>query len=44
MRQHMPFIFGQNGFGAAIVSILRPPFLEVLDLAVLATEGALPLL
>lgn len=42
MRQHTPLVFGQNGFGADIVSTIRPPFLEV-RVRVEATEGgALP--
>lgn len=43
MRQHIPFIFGQNGFGAAIVSIVTPPFLDVFVFTVLAVDGATPL-
>ena len=42
MRQQTPLVFGQNGFGADIVSTIRPPFLEV-RVRVEATEGgALP--
>lgn len=48
IRQHIPLILGQKGFGAAIVSTVIPAFLEprpvltVLLLARLATEGATP--
>lgn len=44
MRQHIPFMFGQNGLGAAIASTVIPAFLDPLDFRVLATEGAIPLL
>lgn len=43
MRQHIPLMLGQKGFGAAIVSTVTPPFLDVFVLAVLATDGATPL-
>lgn len=44
IKQHIPLIFGQNGFGAAIASIVTPPLREVRVFTVLATDGALPLL
>lgn len=44
IKQHIPRIFGQKGLGADIVSIVTPPFLDVLVFVVLATDGATPLL
>lgn len=29
IRQHIPFVFGQKGFGVDIVSIIIPPWREV---------------
>lgn len=43
IRQHIPLMFGQKGFGAAIASIVIPAFLEPFDLRVLAIDGAIPL-
>lgn len=44
IKQHIPLIFGQNGFGAAIASMVIPAFLDPLDFVVLATEGDMTLL
>lgn len=44
IRQHIPLMFGQNGFGAAIASIVIPAFLDPLDFLVLVIEGDKPLL
>lgn len=44
IRQHMPLILGQKGFGAAIVSTVTPPLRDVLVFVVLAMDGATPLL
>lgn len=44
IRQHIPLILGQNGFGAAIASTVIPAFLDPLDFLVLAIEGDIPLL
>lgn len=44
IKQHIPRMFGQNGFGAAIASMVMPPFLDALLFDVLATDGATPLL
>lgn len=44
IRQHIPFMLGQNGFGAAIASTVIPAFLDPLDFLVLAIEGGTPLL
>lgn len=44
IRQHIPLMFGQNGFGVAIASIVIPAFLDPLDFLVLAIEGDSPLL
>lgn len=40
IRQHMPLMLGQNGLGAAIVSIVTPAFRELRVFAVLAIDGA----
>lgn len=44
IKQHIPFMFGQNGLGAAIASTVTPPLREFLVFTVLATDGAAPLL
>lgn len=44
MRQHMPLVFGQKGFGADIVSTVTPGFRVIFDLTVDTSDGARPLL
>ena len=47
IRQQTPFVFGQNGFGADMVSTARPAFMVFLDFTVLiplALVNAVPLL
>lgn len=40
IRQQMPFVFGQNGFGADIVSMVMPGFLVIFVFTVDTSEGA----
>jgi hypothetical protein len=40
IRQQIPFVLGQNGLGAAMVSTTRPPLREVFVFTVETSEGA----
>lgn len=42
-RQHRPFVLGQKGLGADIVSTTAPPLREVFVLTVDISDGAGPL-
>lgn len=44
IRQHIPLVFGQNGLGADIVSMVTPGLRVILDLTVDTSDGARPLL
>lgn len=41
IRQHIPLVFGQNGFGADIVSIVTPGRLVTFVLTVDISDGAI---
>ena len=41
IKQQMPFVFGQNGFGADIVSMVIPGRLVTFVLTVDTSEGAI---
>ncbi len=40
IKQHMPFVLGQNGFGADMVSMVIPGRLVILVLTVETSDGA----